>query len=507
MKRLLLVAFSYFLSPSAIAENRNALIVGCDYKGTALELPSPAKDPAALATALGKVGFPKANISLLTNPTRQELVQACDRFHEKLKASGGVGLFYFSGHGAQVGGTNYLIPSKAAIKFREHLKTEGLPASYIATNMEAADNGINILILDACRNNPLPSAKKKAFAPKGLARMDGDGILFCFAAKDGQEALDTGKGSVYTNALIANIVTPNVGILTLLTKVRKDVKALTENQQEPFFYSGLDDPFVFLSSSSRKIPLAIPVPEITSDTRIAATKEKPFANSLGMKFAPVKITGGPTDGKNILFSIWETRRMDYEAYSKDVSGVDGEWKSAQGNEALHPVVNVSWEDATAFCAWLTRKERAEGKIGPKDEYRLPSDHEWSCAIGIGSKENAGTSPKDKSQKLPGYPWGNSWPPPNGAGNFDSRNAGYSDAYDRTAPVGSFRVDQNGIYDLSGNVYEWCLDWYSSGQKYRVLRGGSWFDPTEIYLRSSFRSYGTPRNRRDGYGFRCVLSVG
>ena len=244
-----------------------------------------------------------------------------------------------------------------------------------------------------------------------------------------------------------------------------------------------------------------PAPQIT------ATKEKPFSNSLGMKFAPVKITGGPTDGKNILFSIWETRRMDYEAYSKDVSGVGDEWKSAEGNEVLHPVVNVSWEDATAFCAWLTRKERAEGKIGPKDEYRLPSDHEWSCAIGIGSKENAGTSPEDKSQKLPGYPWGNSWPPPNGAGNFDSRNAGYSDAYDRTAPVGSFRVDQNGIYDLSGNVYEWCLDWYSSGQDNRVLRGGSWLNSTEFNLRSSYRLRGSPRNRSDFIGFRCVLSVG
>ena len=244
-----------------------------------------------------------------------------------------------------------------------------------------------------------------------------------------------------------------------------------------------------------------PAPQIT------ATKEKPFSNSLGMKFAPVKITGGPTDGKNILFSIWETRRMDYEAHSKDVSGVGDEWKSAEGNEVLHPVVNVSWEDATAFCAWLTRKERAEGKIGPKDEYRLPSDHEWSCAIGIGSKENAGTSPEDKSQKLPGYPWGNSWPPPNGTGNFDSRIAGYSDAYGRTAPVGSFRVDQNGLYDLSGNVYEWCLDWYSSGQDNRVLRGGSWLNSTEFNLRSSYRLRGSPRNRSDFIGFRCVLSVG
>jgi formylglycine-generating enzyme required for sulfatase activity len=237
-------------------------------------------------------------------------------------------------------------------------------------------------------------------------------------------------------------------------------------------------------------------------------KRNPFSNSLGMKFVPIKITGGPTDGKKVLFSIWETRRIDYEAYSKDVSGVDNEWKSAAGNETLHPVVNVSWEDATAFCAWLTRKERAEGKIGPKDEYRLPSDHEWSCAVGIGSEENAGNSPKDKSRKLPGYQWGNAWPPPSGVGNFSSKRiAGYSDACERTAPVGSFRVDQNGLYDLSGNVWEWCRDWYSSEQRCRVLRGGSWHNSAEIYLRSSYRILGTPRGRLRNYGFRCVLSVG
>ena len=116
-----------------------------------------------------------------------------------------------------------------------------------------------------------------------------------------------------------------------------------------------------------------------------------------MKFAPVKITGGPTDGQNILFSIWETRRMDYEAFAKENPGVNELWKRGKVNEPLHPVVSVNWDDANAFCVWLTRKERAEGKIGPKDEYRLPTDHEWSCAVGIGSREDLAASPADKAE--------------------------------------------------------------------------------------------------------------
>ena len=491
------------------AEPRHALIVGCDYKGTSLELPSPVKDAKALASELQKVGFPSPNITLLSNPTRQQLIAAADKFHEQLKASGGVGLFYFSGHGAQVEGANYLIPAKAAVKFREHLPTEGLSANYISTNMEAADNGINILILDACRNNPLPSAKKKAFAKKGLAQMSGNGILFCFASKDGQEALDTGTGSVYTNAFIKHLSTPNLSVYNLLTRVRKDVKARTDGAQEPFFYSGLDDPFSFLSSTTP----AIRVPEIPTAPQITASKSAPFQNSLKMKFVSIPITGGPTDGKKILFSIWETRRMDYEAFSKANSGVDEEWRKAEyngkqvGHEPTHPVVNVNWIDANAFCAWLTRKERASGAIGPKDEYRLPTDHEWSCAVGIGTQEDPTASPESKSGKIESYPWGKTWPPPVGAGNFDSDDIeGYSDTHELTSPVGSYRVDKNGLYDIIGNVWEWCEDTYSAEQTFYVMRGKSWVDAREGGLASSCRQGFISSIRFSFLGFRCVLVV-
>ena len=105
-----------------------------------------------------------------------------------------------------------------------------------------------------------------------------------------------------------------------------------------------------------------------------------------MKFVPVPITGGPTDKQRVLFSVWDTRVQDYEAFQKETNR---EWPKPDFQQGpTHPAVMLSWEDAQAFCQWLTERERKEGRIGAGERYRLPSDHEWSCAVGIGDKESA-----------------------------------------------------------------------------------------------------------------------
>ena len=134
---------------------------------------------------------------------------------------------------------------------------------------------------------------------------------------------------------------------------------------------------------------------------------KPFENSLGMKFVPVPET-------KALFSIWDTRVKDYRAYASASSGVDGSWQSpgfTQGED--HPVVKVSWDEVKAFCAWLTQKERSEGKISASQSYRLPSDGEWSVAVGLNESQSG--TPQAKDSRTPDvYPWGTQWPPPRGA---------------------------------------------------------------------------------------------
>ena len=246
--------------------------------------------------------------------------------------------------------------------------------------------------------------------------------------------------------------------------------------------------------------------KVTPLSRVAeVTLDNPYTNSLGMKFVPVPITGGPTNGENLLFSIWDTRVEDYAVYVEANPGGDTTWKlikPRQGNG--HPVVYVSWNDARKFCVWLTHKEQKEGKIGKTDEYRLPTDHEWSCAVGIGAQEDANATPSSKNAKIEGvYPWGRQWPPLRGAGNYDP--ALNVDDSQYTAEVGRFAANGYGLYDMGGNVWQWCEDWYDAKQKYRVLRGGSWRVSAPDEMLSSVRNECDPTGLVDNFGFRCVLA--
>lgn len=228
----------------------------------------------------------------------------------------------------------------------------------------------------------------------------------------------------------------------------------------------------------------------------AATKEAPYVNSLGMKFVPVP-------GTAVLFSIWETRVKDYKVFAE---ATNHEWPKPRFQQTEeHPAVNVSHEDATAFCKWLTEQERTTGRISARQSYRLPSDEEWSAAVGLEKESGGLPHERSKSGSESGvYPWGK-WPPPKDAGNYEPRLK--VDAYDETSPVGSFKANRYGIFDLGGNVSEWCQDWFDLAKETdHVLRGASWYEREEWRLLSSFRDYGSLNFRDVTHGFRCVLVV-
>jgi formylglycine-generating enzyme required for sulfatase activity len=223
-------------------------------------------------------------------------------------------------------------------------------------------------------------------------------------------------------------------------------------------------------------------------------------------------------GTKVLFCIHTTRVKDYAAYAAEVPGVNDDWKkqmregSPVSDKADDPVVGVSWDDAQTFCAWLNKKE---GRI-----YRLPTDREWSFAVGIGNDEKAtkDSTPDSLSRKIPDvFPWGNQWPPPKGAGNYADTTckekfptleiiAGYTDGYPTTSPVMSFKPNKFGLYDMGGNVWQWCEDWHNMAKTDRVLRGGSWFDHERGNLPSSARFRGAPGLRVSHYGFRVVVEA-
>jgi len=275
----------------------------------------------------------------------------------------------------------------------------------------------------------------------------------------------------------------------------------------------------------------------------AASKEQPYLNSLGMKFVSVP-------GTQVLFSVWETRVKDFAKFIEE-SGYEmdnGEaaitvesdgngghtWKMAGGDwrdphfptEAKqsdnHPVVCVSWEDAAFFSEWLTEREHKAGRLPAEWSYRLPTDHEWSCAVGIGGRESADLTPAAKNNIIKVYPWGTEWPPPDLAGNYTGEESrigatsdkswrvieGYRDAAPRTSAVGKYEANKHGIHDLGGNVWEWCSDKYKPGEAWRVLRGAAWGDDRSRShdLLSSYRAELLSIGRRDFIGFRVVIAI-
>jgi eukaryotic-like serine/threonine-protein kinase len=244
--------------------------------------------------------------------------------------------------------------------------------------------------------------------------------------------------------------------------------------------------------------------EPQQQTFLAARLEKsvgpepgqPWTNSLGMKFVPLG---------DVRISIWETRVQDFEAFC----GATGHRREPLdvAQNAMHPVVKVNWFDANAFCKWLTSKEHDEGVIEDRQFYRLPTDLEWSAAVGLPNEGSE--TPEARDGKIRNeFPWGKQWPPPAGAGNYP---AAAGQRRGGTMPVGSFNPNALGIYDLGGNVWEWCLEGYKGnpvgiGRDWGVLRGGSWATSNRLEMQSSYRNV-IDRNERDViYGFRCVLAT-
>ena len=260
-----------------------------------------------------------------------------------------------------------------------------------------------------------------------------------------------------------------------------------------------------------------------------SARRKAVGSSLGVEFLPVP-------GTAVLLGVWPVRIRDWIAAGRHYRG-----PKSFGHEGLdHPVGNISWHDAQAFCALLTEREDRV--------HRLPTDHEWSCAVGLAQLEDPAAEPASKDGRLPGvFPWGRPWPPPMGAGNYQGEEwrghaaalraltleylhyypnrtesdiqqitndtlafiSGFNDGHLFTSPAGSFPPNEFGFHDLGGNVNEWCQDRFSesSGNSdRRVLRGGSFGKLRPDQLLSSRRYRSDPTRRMASHGFRVAVEV-
>ena len=241
---------------------RTALVIGnAVYEDAPLR--NPVNDATAIKGALESLGF---QVTLLTNQDWHSMDRAIEDFSEKLQP-GSVALFYYSGHGIQVDGENYLVPVGAQLNRERHAKSQAISLSDILKFLEDAETAVNIVIIDACRDNPF-YRRWRSSSGSGLAEVESppEGTIISFATEPGNVAEDGhGAYSPFTAALLEHINEPDLDIGIMFRRVRVTVLDTTEGFQRPRTDVALNGEFFLNPSRNIATPLPSqpsPVPPI-----------------------------------------------------------------------------------------------------------------------------------------------------------------------------------------------------------------------------------------------------
>jgi uncharacterized caspase-like protein len=226
------------------SKQRTALVIGnADYSGASY-LENPENDANDLAEKLKKLNFKLINDSALLNANKHEIKRAVREFKQQLK-HGGLGLFFYAGHGMQINGTNYLIPLGAKFQSKADVENDAVKLNWILAELEEAKNPINFILLDACRDNPFKSFRGGS---KGLAESRAlVGSLISFATSPGSVASDGvgQRNSPYTAGLLQALDQKGLEVLSLFKSVRRSVKKSTQNQKVTWESHSLTDDIYF----------------------------------------------------------------------------------------------------------------------------------------------------------------------------------------------------------------------------------------------------------------------
>jgi formylglycine-generating enzyme required for sulfatase activity len=477
---LFLPAFA-LMGQEKFDETRYALVIGNGaYTGTTM-LANPVNDAVDMKAVLESLGF---NVELLTNADLSQMEDAVIRLKNRLSAyPESYGFFYFAGHGVQSAGINYLIPADADIKEESFLRTKALSAQVVFDELKDAENFLNVLVLDACRDNPFGWARSGS---RGLSvvSFQPPGSIIVYAAGAGRTASDgTGRNGLFTGCLLKNLVIPGLSVRDVLDRTCEDVRQASKNEQIPAIYSQFFRT-AYLGSGPPLPPAPVPMPTpipLPAPANMVPVEGGSFTMG-GESLRTVTVKG---------FYIGK-----YEVTQKEWTELMGNNPSAFKGDAL-PVETVSWYDAVQFCNRLSRREGLSLVYWRKGNaiiqdlnatgYRLPTEAEWEYAAKGGSRGRQDNGSID---------------------GWHSLNSGK-----KTHPVGTKTPNALGIYDMAGNVGEWC--WDPSGADdtgtknipegspslARIGRGGSWSSKPDDLVFA--RGKGDPAGCYANIGFRLV----
>ena len=256
----LVLMLGLIAATSAHAEPRVALVIGnSNYQGDMPVLPNPERDAKLMARTLKELGF---DVIDMENATQDQLKQAISDFGNRLAAAGrdATGLFFYAGHGIQVNGENYLIPIDAKLEKEADADLNAVKVSSVQSQMTFADNAVNVIVLDACRDNPLKGSSRGV--KRGLAEIDAvNGMFVAYSTSPGDTAADgDGANSPYTAALAQALKEPGLSIGDVFQEVRSKVLAETGNTQRPWDSSSLTGRFYFKAGDATQTASLTPPP-------------------------------------------------------------------------------------------------------------------------------------------------------------------------------------------------------------------------------------------------------
>lgn len=252
-KPLLLACWIFICATTLHAAKEALLIANADYAHFG-KLPNPVPDARQLSAALEQIGF---SVSLVENASREQMLDALGAFEERLKASRGVAFFHYGGHGVQVNGRNYLIPADAEIPDEKRVATRALELDEIMAALDASGSAASIVVLDACRDNPLPATSTRS-ATRGLSVVQAKpkNSIIIYAAEAGSKAQD----GLFTPVLANALTIPGRPISEVMTEVRRTVYERSGGSQTPGEYNQLFEQLVLTAGSASSLP---PAPQTT----------------------------------------------------------------------------------------------------------------------------------------------------------------------------------------------------------------------------------------------------
>jgi formylglycine-generating enzyme required for sulfatase activity len=444
--------------------------------------------------------------------------KAISTFMQKLKANGNnEGFFWYAGHGVEIDGENYLLPVD--------IGDEEDAARYSSTRLNdllsqferIAGNRVNVVIIDACRNNPFtrtPTGTRGASRSRGLVVVDHppQDMFLMYSTAPGDTAAD---GVNKRNSPFAEAFLKHAGrqepLVLMVTRVVDETRQLTNGQQRPYQGGSFSIPDYTLAAGGIVPPS--PAPRPTPPQPEPPATERPVIGAMipvkGGTFtmgSPASELSREDDEAQHQVTVSGFSIGKYEVTQREYQALMGTNPSSFKGDNL-PVENVSWFDAVRYCnarsqqeglapAYTINKETVTWNRSANG-YRLPTEAEWEYAC------RAGT--------VTAYNTGNA---------ITASQARYNT--NTVTMPGSFAPNAWGLYDMHGNVREWCWDWYNrlyvgyynsesktdpQGRSFgenRIVRGGSWKD-AGLYLRSAIRTSTTPSSLSNTVGFRVVRS--